>query len=444
MSQEMHETGRTVVRERALLVGVILPGDPPTYEPPLTELRRLAETAGADVVDLVMQRRGHISPASYVGHGKAAEIAETVAALGIDVVITNHDLSPAQIRNLEKVVGCKVLDRSELILDIFATHARTRQARVQVEVAQLEYTRPRLRRMWTHLSRIEGGIGLRGPGETQIELDKRLVARRLRDLRRELALIERRRHQQASSRREYFSVSLVGYTNAGKSSLLRALTGARVRVEDQLFSTLDTRTREWVLPGNKRVFLSDTVGFIRDLPHHLVASFHATLEEARHADLLLHVIDAANPDLELHIEAVGRTLDDVGASWTPRILVFNKADRLEDRIGVRHAAGDASEWVVVSAHTGEGLEDLQRLVAERIERRMVDVVVEADAGDGKLLARLAETGTVRSRTYEDGRVRLEVRLPRREALRLARDAAERPGLHVAWEGAEEPPRPVRG
>jgi GTP-binding protein HflX len=437
MSPETEVTDRGVSRERALLVGVILPEDLSSYEPPLMELRRLAATAGADAIEMVTQRRSRIAPATYVGKGKAREVGEMVEAFGIDVVIVNHDLTPAQARNLEKLVGCTVVDRSELILDIFATRARTRQARVQVEVAQLEYARTRLKRMWTHLSRIQGGIGFRGPGETQIEVDKRRIGKRLRDLRAQLSQIEKRRHRQADARREFYTVSLVGYTNAGKSTLLRALTGARVKVEDKLFSTLDTRTREWVLPGNKRVFLSDTVGFLRDLPHHLVASFQATLEEARSADLLLHVIDAANPDLERHMSAVRETLDRIGTSETPRILVFNKADRAEDLIPVRHAAGDHSEWVVVSARSGEGLDDLAALVAERIERRLVDVIVTADAGDGRLLAHLAEVGKVVSRDYgEDGRVRVEARLPRRAALVLNREAERSGTTRIEW--AEDP------
>jgi len=434
MSKQPEMTDRGVRQERAILVGVITPSDEKSYEPPLTELRRLAETAGANVIEMVTQKRARIVPATYVGKGKALEIAEFAKAFDADVVIVNHDLTPAQARNLEKLVECRIVDRSELILDIFATNARTRQARIQVEVAQLEYTRPRLRRMWTHLSRIEGGIGLRGPGETQIEVDKRIVARRLRDLKSQLQVVERRRRQHVAAREDYFSVGLVGYTNAGKSTLMKALTGEDVKVEDKLFSTLDTKTREWVLPGNKRVFLSDTVGFLRDLPHHLVASFQATLAEARHADLLLHVVDASHPDLELHVSAVRRTLEDVDALESPRILVFNKSDRLDDLIAVRHVAGDHPHWIVVSARTGEGLPDLAAMVAAQIDRRMVDVIVTADAGDGAIQARLARTGRIMARDYEDGRVRIEVRLPRLEASRLRGEARSDEGLAVELAG----------
>ncbi|MHC4861268.1 MAG: GTPase HflX, partial [Planctomycetota bacterium] len=280
----MESTGRRrIEKESAILVGLVRPEDETLFEPPLSELSRLAETAGAVVVERVLQKRTRPQPATFIGKGKAREIGEMAEALAIDVVLFDHDLTPAQVRNLEKITKRKVVDRSELILDIFATRAQTREARVQVELAQLEYLRPRLRRMWTHLDRQQAagqsgsaGIGTRGPGETQIEVDRRIVHRRIHALKKEIRDIERRHHTRASGRRGYFTVSLVGYTNAGKSTLLRALTGAETLIEDRLFATLDTTTRAWSLPSGKQVFLSDTVGFIRGLPHHLVASFHAT------------------------------------------------------------------------------------------------------------------------------------------------------------------------
>src|SRR5205807_3676983 len=243
----------------------------------------------------------------------------------------DNDLSPAQVRNLEKATTVKVIDRSELILDIFASRARSVEARLQVELAQLEYALPRLRRMWTHLSRYTGGIGLRGPGETQLEEDRRLVALRIRDLRGRLVEVQARKEREVRSRQEEHTVSLVGYTNAGKSTLMHALTGAGVYVEDKLFSTLDTRTRQWHLKDWGRVLLSDTVGFIRDLPHHLVASFKATLEETRQARLLLHVVDASNPAAEDQIKAVNGVLKELGCGKKPTLLVFNKVDQLADR-----------------------------------------------------------------------------------------------------------------
>ena len=408
--------------ERAVLVRVIRPDDDVGHEPPLAELRRLAETAGAEVVIEVVQKRRGLDAATFIGRGKVAEVAETAAALDAGVVIFDHDLSPAQARNLEKALDRRVLDRSELILDIFATRAKTRQARVQVELAQLEYLRPRLRRMWTHLSRMEGGIGkggpigMRGPGETQIEVDRRIVRRRIRALKSELAVVERQHHTQAAARREYYSVSLVGYTNAGKSTLLRSLTGADTLIEDRLFATLDTTTRAWSLPGGNRVFLSDTVGFIRDIPHHLVASFHATLEEAREADLLLHVVDASSPDAERQMATVGKVLDDVGAGDVPVVTVLNKVDALAERMRLSMLRPKNGPAVVVSAVTGEGIDDLGKAVLGRIEEARVTVKLTAYAGDGRLLAFLAEKGRIISQEYgDDEDVRIVARLPKRYA-----------------------------
>ncbi len=283
-----------------------LPDRPWSGDDPLDELRSLATTAGALVVGGLCQRRLKINPATYIGKGKVQELTEQAEAVEADVIVFDNDLSPPQIRNLEKATKIKVLDRSELILDIFATRARTAEARLQVELAQLEYALPRLRQMWSHLGRAAAGIGTRGPGETQLEEDRRLVDLRIRDLKTRLHEVQARKEREVASRREEHTVSLVGYTNAGKSTLMNALTGAGVYVEDKLFSTLDTRTRQWHIKDlGCRVLLSDTVGFIRDLPHHLVASFRkATLEEARQARLLMHVVDASNPHAEEHIKAV--------------------------------------------------------------------------------------------------------------------------------------------
>src|SRR5262245_4484985 len=302
----------TVHLERAFLVSVALPERPWLGGDPLEELRGLAATAGAIVVGGLCQRRDKINPASYIGKGKLPELQEQVQATDTDVIIFDNDLSPGQVRNLEKATKIKVLDRSELILDIFATRARSVEARLQVELAQLEYALPRLRQMWTHLGRITGGIGTRGPGETQLEEDRRLVDQRIRDLKARLVEVQARKQLEVHSRREEHTVSLVGYTNAGKSTLMNALTGAGVYVEDKLFSTLDTRTRQWHLKDWGRVLLSDTVGFIRDLPHHLIASFKATLEETRQARLLLHVVDGSSPAAEEHIKAVNKVLAELG------------------------------------------------------------------------------------------------------------------------------------
>src|SRR5881227_3539804 len=321
----------TVHLERAFLVSVALPERPWIGNDPLDELRGLATTAGATIVGGLCQKRLKINPKSYIGKGKLEELQQQVEATDADVVIFDNDLSPGQIRNLEKATQVKVLDRSELILDIFATRARSNEARLQVELAQLEYALPRLRQMWTHLSRIKGGIGLRGPGETQLEEDRRLVDQRIRDLRARLVEVQARKEREVRTRREEHTASLVGYTNAGKSTLMNALTGAGVLAEDKLFSTLDTRTRQWRLKDWGRVLLSDTVGFIRDLPHHLVASFKATLEETRQARLLLHVVDASSPVAEEHIKAVNGVLKELGCGDKPTLLVLNKIDRVKDR-----------------------------------------------------------------------------------------------------------------
>ncbi len=421
--------GHGVVRERVVLAGLVRPGDERTAEPPLMELRRLAETAGAEVVDEVLQKKARVSAATFIGKGKAEEIGRRAATFGAGAVLFNNDLSPAQVRNLEKIVNCRVVDRSEVILDIFAIRARSREANVQVELAQYEYLRSRLKRMWTHLQRIEGGaggatggIGTRGPGEKQLEVDRRLVARRIRDLKDELGTLERQQQTRSRGRAGFFRVSLVGYTNAGKSSLLRALTGAEAFIEDRLFATLDTRTRTWTLPGNRKVFLSDTVGFLRDLPHHLVASFRATLAEALDADLLLHVVDSAHPDAEVQREAVDRVLEEIGAAGIPRVLVLNKADAVRDRIVLEVLRKGDRDAVVTSAVTGEGTGALEALVLRFVESGHEDVDLRVDAGDGRTLAWLASRGRILEEDYGDVEVHLRVRLARSDRSRLQADA----------------------
>lgn len=397
-------------------MSVALPHRPWPTQDPCDEIRGLAEAAGAVVVGELTQRRQEIEVSTYIGSGKLRELKEMVTARDADVVIFDNDLSPAQVRNLEKELNVKVLDRSEVILDIFATRARTVEARLQVELAQLEYSLPRLKRMWTHLSRqTGGGIGLRGPGETQLETDRRLVAERIRDLKSRLAVVLARKEREVRSRRREYTVSLVGYTNAGKSQLMNALTGAGVYVKNQLFSTLDTRTRRWHIPHWGVVLLSDTVGFIRDLPHHLVASFRATLAEARHARLLLHVVDASNPQAAQQIESVNAVLQELGCDSRPTLLVLNKIDRLEDRSRLRLLEGRHSRCVAVSALTGEGLEQLADAVVEALAEDFADAEIITDAGNGKLLAYLNAHAEVYRQEFRDeaNEVRLQCYLPRR-------------------------------
>jgi GTP-binding protein HflX len=402
----------TVHLERAVLISVALPDRPWISEDPLEELRGLATTAGAVVVGGLVQRRQDLVPGTYIGKGKVQELHDEVQARDADVVIFDNDLSPAQVRNLEKATGVKVLDRSELILDIFATRARSLEARLQVELAQLEYALPRLRRMWTHLSRYSGGIGLRGPGETQLEEDRRLVALRIRDLKKRLAVVHARKQREVESRSDEHTVSLVGYTNAGKSTLMNALTGAGVHVEDKLFSTLDTRTRQWRLADWGRVLLSDTVGFIRDLPHHLVASFKATLEETRQARLLLHVVDASSAAAEEQIKAVNKVLKELGCGHKPTLLVLNKVDRVTDPSYLHVLQSHYRRAVAVSAATGTGLADLSTAVIEMLSADFANAEIDMAAGNGRVLAYLSAHADVYRQEFHDNRVMVRCFLPR--------------------------------
>jgi GTP-binding protein HflX len=402
----------TVHLERAFLVSVALPDRPWISSDPLEELRGLATTAGAKVVGGLCQRREKINPNSYIGKGKLHELQEQVQATDTDVIIFDNDLSPGQIRNLEKATNLKVLDRSELILDIFATRARTAEARLQVELAQLEYALPRLRQMWSHLGRAAGGIGTRGPGETQLEEDRRLVDHRIRDLKARLVEVQARKEREVRSRREEHTVSLVGYTNAGKSTLMNALTGAGVYVEDKLFSTLDTRTRQWHLKDWGRVLLSDTVGFIRDLPHRLIASFKATLEEARQARLLLHVVDASNAYAEEQIKAVNAVLKELGCDEKPMLLVLNKVDCVNDPSYLHVLQRHHPHSVAVSAVKRIGLEELQEGVIEMLSADFADAAIETDAGNGKVLSYLAVHAEIYRQEFHDNRVIIRCQLPR--------------------------------
>jgi GTP-binding protein HflX len=401
-----------VARERAFLVSVALPDRPWIGSDPLEELRGLATTAGAFVVGGMCQRREKINPGSYIGKGKLEELKEQVLATDADVVLFDNDLSPGQVRNLEKATNIKVLDRSELILDIFATRARTAEARLQVELAQLEYSLPRLRQMWSHLGRTGGGIGTRGPGEAQLEEDRRLVDSRIRDLKARLVEVQARKEREVRSRREEHTVSLVGYTNAGKSTLMNVLTGAGVLAEDKLFSTLDTRTRQWHLKEWGRVLLSDTVGFIRDLPHHLIASFKATLEEARQARLLMHVVDASNAQAEEQIKAVNKVLAEIGCGNKPALLVLNKTDQLADLSYLQVLQAQHPRAVAVSAVAKRGLDDLRDAVIEMLSADFARAAVETEAGNGRVLSYLAAHAEIYRQEFHDNRVTVHCYLPR--------------------------------
>ncbi|MBN1556248.1 MAG: GTPase HflX [Phycisphaerae bacterium] len=397
----------TVQQERTMLVGVLLPGSSADPMDPLGELRSLARTAGADVVDEIVAKRDKPHPGLYIGTGKADLIAQRVEQNEVECLIFDNDLSPGQIRDLEKIVECKVLDRSELILDIFATHARTHQSRLQVELAQLEYTYPRLTGMWQHLDRhggaaaSSGGMGTRGPGETQIETDRRLVQKRVQMLKQKLAAIDRRKLREVKNRSDAFCVCLVGYTNAGKSTLMNLLTGADAYVADQLFATLETKTRRWNLNGAPDVLLSDTVGFVRDLPHHLVASFRATLEEAIYADLLIHVADASHERVDEEIRAVDVVLDELGCDRSRSLLVLNKIDKIVDPTVHTVLRNGFPAAISLSAATGQGAEELIEAVRRRAGGFPVRVKLHANVRNGRLMHYIAQHADVETQTYDD-------------------------------------------
>lgn len=414
-----------VESESAILVGVELHGQSPSQNKgkaadaePLDELTGLAETAGAEVVGLLTQKRERPDSKTYLGKGKLEQLKHMVSATEADVIVFDNDLSPAQVRNLEQATEVKVLDRTELILDIFSTRAQTHESRLAVELAQLEYSLPRLKRMWTHLSRLKMGVGMRGPGEKQLETDRRLVERRISDLKGELKKVHGRREREVAARSDRLTVSLVGYTNAGKSTLLNAMTKSEVLAEDKLFATLDTRTRRWHLPGWGPVLLSDTVGFIRDLPHNLIASFKATLEEARQANLLLHVADASNPAALEQIQAVFDVLAELGIEEKNTLLVLNKVDAINGDSRLEALRKRYPGSVEVSARKGEGLDRLAEAVSEALSCHFQEVDIETSAGNGKLLAYLSRYAEVLSRTFTDDRVSVHCRIPQEHLGRI--------------------------
>ena len=389
----------------------------------LAELERLADTAGAVVVGTLQQRLDSPHPKYYIGEGKVSELRELVERWDASLIIFDEELSPAQSKNLEDALKTRLVDRAELILDIFATRARTSEAQMQVELAQLEYMLPRLKRMWTHLSRIRGGIGFRGPGETQLETDRRLISRRIQDLREKLEVVARRRATQRKGRSDEFTAALVGYTNAGKSSILRSLSGSDLFVEDRLFATLDPATRSVELEPGMKVLVTDTVGFIRKLPHHLVASFSATLEEAMTADVLLHAIDASHPGWQEQKEVVEDVLDQLGLADRPVVLVFNKMDRLThgEEQGFRQRATALYETpsVFTSAVEDAGLQELKAVLLAEMRKLRPEVRLEIPYSDGEAIATVYREGEVLN-VVEDGGagIVLEARVPRATLGRL--------------------------
>lgn len=409
----------TLYQRRVILVGVILPSGQNLHLGSIDELALLAETAGAIVLDKATQIRKAPDPTFYIGKGKAEEIAELAGELNAQGIIFNADLSPSQIRNLESVTKTSVIDRTELILAIFSIHARSRQSKLQVDLAQMEYTLPRLKHLWGHLSRLAGGAGartMRGPGEKQLEVDRRLAYKRIDSLKEEINQIQKRREQEVSARAEDFTVALVGYTNAGKSTLMNTLTGLKQLTEDKLFSTLDTKTHLWELQSKQKVLLSDTVGFIKNLPHHLVSSFHATLEEVYQADLLLHVVDASSREAEEQIQAVNEVLNEIGCAGKKTIIAFNKIDR-SDGIELEILKNKFPDACFISALKGLGLDILEERIEEIIGAYQTEVSVRVPVENGRLMAYLHERGVILKKTLKDSYFSIKVRMGYRDLLK---------------------------
>jgi GTP-binding protein HflX len=413
----MKEMKTTVphAQERALLVGVMVHGRNDQQEAcdTLDELAQLTESAGAEVLGRMLCKQSKVHAAHFIGKGKVEELAQMAKDLDANLIIFDEDLSPAQGRNLEETLAVRVLDRTQLILDIFAKRARTKEGCLQVQLAQHRYLLPRLRRMWTHLERQAGGIGLKGPGETQIEMDRRSIQNLIRTLTKELELVRTRRAEQRRGRQRHgwALVSIVGYTNAGKSTLLNRLAGAEIYAEDQLFATLDPTTRQVELPNGEPCLMTDTVGFIRKLPHHLVDSFKATLEEVVEADLILHVIDCSHPQVEQQIAAVNVVLQEIGAEDKPVLCVLNKIDKDAGRNIARQMTHTLGRSASVSAMTGEGVDGLLTMLAEALKGDKQLMKLDIPLSEGRLIALLKNSATVLEENYEGGSAELLVRVP---------------------------------
>lgn len=385
--------------EKVVLIGVWSDGDFDETQRSLAELAQLAETAGSQVLDVLVQRRDRPDPATFIGSGKLQELHQIVMSTGADTVICNGELSPSQLSKMEKVVKVKVIDRTWLILDIFAQHARSREGKAQVSLAQMQYMLPRLRGWGDALSRQSGGIGTRGPGETKLESDRRRIGKTMAKLRREIKDMSKARETQRAARRrsQVPAVAIAGYTNAGKSSLLNRLTSAGVLVENALFATLDPTVRQAKTPSGREFTISDTVGFVRDLPHQLVEAFRSTLEEVSASDLIVHVVDGSDPDPEGQLSAVRKVLADIDAGGIPELVVINKADAADphviDRIKLRE-----KNSIAVSALTGQGLDELIIMIEAQLPQALQDIKATIPYERGELLARAYREGTVLSRT----------------------------------------------
>lgn len=399
-----------ITEERAILVALITDTvSRNKVEEHLEELEMLASTAGAITVFKVVQDRFRIDSAFYIGKGKAEEIAQLVELNDINLVIFDDDLNPTQVRNLEKIINKKIVDRSGLILDIFAGHAKTKEAKTQVELAQLQYLLPRLTRAWTHLSKQYGGIGTKGPGETQIETDRRIVRYRIGKLKEKLKQIELQHQTKSQSRHDYINATIVGYTNAGKSTLINLLTDADVLAENKLFATLDSTTRQYEIGKNRKMLISDTVGFIRKLPAHLVASFKTTLNVVSDADIILHVVDISNDYFEEHIQVVEQTLKELKCDKKMIVKVFNKVDLLKDKSRLEYVLEKYPEPIIVSASKGINISKLKSRLLHLYEEKFTVNEIELDINKSKLVSSIYELAEVLSAEYEEDKVFIRYR-----------------------------------
>jgi GTP-binding protein HflX len=370
----------------------------------ISELEELADTAGAESIFKIIQTKNSVDPAFYVGKGKAEELAQLVVLNEIDVLLFDDDLTPVQVRNLERLFNRKIIDRSGLILDIFALRAKTKEAKTQVELAQLEYLLPRLTRAWTHLSKQYGGIGTKGPGETQIETDRRIIRNRISHLKENMKKIETQRETQSQKRSDLVRISIVGYTNAGKSTLFNLLTKADVFAEDKLFATLDATTRSLDLGSKEKILISDTVGFIRKLPPHLVASFKSTLNEVRDADIILHLVDLSHPYYEDHLKVVEETLKDFDSEHKKEIKVFNKVDAVEDKTKIEYVRNTYPDSVIISAQKGINVSALIKILKDYIERLFVEEEIVLGIHETKLASKIHTLAEVVSINYNHDKV----------------------------------------
>ena len=403
---------KEILNERTIIIGVIKPGDTDeTINEHLDELELLAQTAGAEVVGRITQKISKINSATFIGKGKADQIIAQAKELEVKLIIFDDEVSPGQIKNYHNLSDkIKVLDRSGLILDIFRKHARTKEATTQVDVAYLEYLLPRLTRQWTHLERQMGGIGTRaGMGETQIEVDRRLIRTRITRLKKDLTKIEKERNTQSMRRQSEFRVSLVGYTNAGKSTLFKAITGTDVYIKDQLFATLDTTIRKLDLDSSHEILLSDTVGFIRKLPHNLVASFKSTLKEVLEADLILMVLDISSPQIKEHVNTIVDVLKEMGANEIPIIQVLNKVDLISDGTMIEKLQRSFPGSITISAQNHLRLSDIKRRVIKMMDSNYKTVDLEFSYDDGKIISQVQQGVEVLEREYEEKSVRLKIR-----------------------------------